>query len=188
MASRNAFHTRVGRQGWEGIATMKALLQAAVAALGLALVPALTHAQVGGNLAAGPPLDIFLEIRTGPNGEPVLSTQEFKLITGEYYRFNIHCPDVADDLVGWRVEVTDLLSNSHLRVVSVGDIEIHLQGLTFRAIECDEIGSARFSFVPIRPGTYDLHVGHVPLAVGRPIGEAGVRAISKPVLGRFVVE
>jgi hypothetical protein len=167
---------------------MKALLQAMVAALGLALLPALTHAQVGGNLAAGPPVDLFVEISTGPNGEPVLSRKEFKLITGEYYRFNIHCPDVTDDLVGWRVEVTDLLSYSHLRVVSVGDIEIHLQGLTFRAIECDEIGSARFSFVPIRPGTYDLHVGNVPLAVGRPAGAAGVQATGKHVLGRFIVE
>jgi hypothetical protein len=167
---------------------MKALLQPAVTALGLALLPALAHAQVGGNLAAGPPVDIFVEISTGPNGEPVLSRQEFKLTTGEYYRFNINCPDVAHDLVGWRVEVTDLLSNSHLRVVSVGDIEVHLQGLTFRAIECDEIGSARFSFVPIRPGTYDLYVGNVPLAVGRPMGEAGVRARGKHVLGRFIVE
>jgi hypothetical protein len=168
---------------------MKAFLQPAVAALGLALLlPALAHAQIGGNLAAAPPIDIFVEISTGPNGEPVLSLQEFKLITGEYYRFNIKCPDVAHDLVGWRVEVTDLLSNSHLRVVSVGDIEVHLQGLTFRAIECDEIGSARFSFVPIRPGTYDLYVGNVPLAVGRPIGEAGVRARGKHVLGRFIVE
>ena len=167
---------------------MKAVLQTTVAALGLVMLPSSSHAQVGGNLAAGPPVDIFVEISTNPNGEPVLSKKEFRLITGEYYRFNINCPDVAEDLVGWRVEVTDLLSNSHLRVVSVGDIEIHLQGLTFRAIECDEIGSARFSFVPIRPGTYDLYVGNVPIAVGRPIGEAGVQATGKYVLGRFVVE
>ena len=167
---------------------MKARLHATGAALFLALLPALTHAQVSGDLAAGPPLDIFVEISTGPNGEPVLSRQEFKLTAGAYYRFNIHCPDVTDDLAGWRVEVTDLLSNSHLRVVSAGDIEIHLQGLTFRAIECDEIGSARFSFVPIRPGSYDLDVGNVPLAVGRPAGAAGVRARGKHVLGRFIVE
>jgi hypothetical protein len=167
---------------------MRAGLRTMVAALGLMTLPALSHAQVGGNLAAGPPVDIFVEISTDPDGEPVLSKEEFKLITGEYYRFNINCPDVADDLAGWRVEVTDLLANSHLRVVSVGDIEIHLQGLTFRAIECDEIGSARFSFVPIRPGTYDLDVGHVPSAVGRPIGEAGVQATGKYVRGRFIVE
>lgn len=167
---------------------MKALLQTAVPALGLVMLPAPTGAQVGGNLAAGPPIDLFVEIRTGPDGEPVLSAQEFKLTTGEYYRLNINCPDVADDLAGWRIEVTDLLSNSHLRIVSVGDIEIHLQGLTFRAIECDEIGSARFSFVPIRPGTYDLYVGNVPLAVGRPIGAAGAQASGKSALGRLVVE
>ncbi len=167
---------------------MKALLQTTLAALAVVLLPALPHAQVGGNLAAGPLVDLFVEISTSPNGEPVLSLKEFKLITGEYYRLNINCSDVTDDLAGWRVEATDLLSNSHLRVVSVGDIEIHLQGLTFRAIECDEIGSARFSFVPIRPGTYDLYVGNVPSAVGRPIGEAGVQASGKFVLGRFVVE
>jgi hypothetical protein len=170
-----------------GIATMKALLQA-TAALGLVLLPALAHTQVGGNLAAGPPRDIFVEIGTGPDGEPVLSRKEFRLITGDYYRLNVSCPDVSDDLAGWRVEVTDLLANSHLRVLSVGDIEIHLQGLTFRAIECDEAGSARFSFVPIRPGAYDLYVGNVPAAVGRPIGEAGVQASGNYVLGRFLVE
>jgi hypothetical protein len=116
-----------------------------------------------------------------------LSKEEFELITGEYYRFNIGCPDVKDDYAGWRVEVTGLLANSHLRVVSVGDIEVHLQGLTFRAIECDEAGSARFSFVPIRLGTYDLYVGNVPIVAGRPIGEAGVQATGKHVLGRFIV-
>ena len=167
---------------------MKMLSQVTGAALGLVLLPASTHAQVGGNLAAGPPVDIFVEISTSPNGEPALSLTEFRLTTGEYYRFNISCPDVTHDLAGWRVEAADLLSNSHLRVVSVGDIEVHLQGLTFRAIECDEIGSARFSFVPIRPGAYDLYVGNVPMAVGRPIGEAGVQATGKYVLGRFVVE
>jgi hypothetical protein len=168
---------------------MRVLLQiAASAALALVMMSASTHGQVGGNLAAGPPADVFLEIATSPDGEPVLSAREFKLTTGEYYRFNISCPDVADDLVGWRVEVTDLLSNSHLRVVSIGDIEIHLQGLTFRAIECDEIGSARFSFVPIRPGTYDLYVGNVPAAVGRPVGEAGVQDKGHYVLGRFIVD
>jgi hypothetical protein len=167
---------------------MTARLQTTLAALSLVLWPALSHAQVGGNLAAGPPVDLSVEISTSPNGEPVLSAKEFRLITGEYYRFNIACPDVTDDLAGWRVEVTDLLANSHLRVVSVGDIEIHLQGLTFRAIECDEAGSARFSFVPIRPGAYDLYVGNVPAAVGRPVGEAGVQAKGKHVLGRFIVQ
>jgi hypothetical protein len=157
------------------------------AALILVMLPNLADAQVGGNLAAGPPIDLFLEITTSPDGEPILSQDEFELVTGEYYRFNISCPDVTDDYSGWRIEVTGLLANSHLRVVSVGDIEIHLQGLTFRAIECDEVGSARFSFVPIRPGAYDLDVGNVPIVAGRPIGEAGVQGTGKHLRGRFVV-
>ncbi len=167
---------------------MKTHLLAKVAALGLVMLPTLTQAQVGGNLAQFPARDLFLEITTGPAGEPVLSVDEFQLITGEYYRLNINCPDVTDDLAGWRLEVSDLLQNSHLRIVSVGDVEIHLQGLTFRAIECDEAGSARFSFVPIRPGTYDLYVGNVPTAVGRPPGEAGVQSEGRYVLGRLIVE
>ena len=157
-------------------------------ALGLAVLSAPADAQVGGNLVGFPPIDLHVEITTWADGAPVLSVDEFQLVTGDYYRLNINCPDVTDDLAGWRVEVTGLLSNSHLRVVSVGDIEIHLQGLTFRAIECDEVGSARVSFVPLRPGTYDLYVGNVPTAVGRPAGEAGVQTGGKYVLGRFVVE
>ena len=167
---------------------MKRLLQTMVVATGLTIVPAVTQAQVGGNLARSPSIDLFLEITTGPDGEPVLSADEFQLITGDYYRLNINCPDVTDDWAGWRVEVSDLLQNSHLRIVSVGDMEIHLQGLIFRAIECDEAGSARFSFVPIRPGTYDLYVGNVPAAVGRPVGEAGVQTEGTYVLGRFIVQ
>lgn len=167
---------------------MKTLLIAVVAVLALTLSPATMQAQVGGNLAAPPPLDIFLEVTTGADGAPILSAMEFQLTTGEYYRFNYSCPDVKDDLTGWRLEVTGLLANSHLRVVSIGDVEVHLQGMTFRAIECDEAGAARFSFAPIRPGTYDLYVGSVPSAVGRPVGEAGVQTEGNFVIGRFIVQ
>ena len=145
-------------------------------------------AQVGGNLAQYPPKGVDLTITTGEDGSPQLSTQEIELVTGEYYRLNLHCPDVQDDLRGWRIEMPGLLRSSHLRLVTVGDIEIHLQGLSFHAIECDEVGSAHVSFVPIKPGTYDLYVGNVPLAVGRPIGEAGRQLEGKSVIGRFVVK
>ena len=79
------------------------------------------------------------------------------------------------------------MNNAHLRLVTVGDIEVHLQGLSFNAIECDEIGSAHVSFVPIKPGVYPLYVGNVPLSVGRPIGESGVQAQGNYVLGEIVV-
>ena len=60
--------------------------------------------------------------------------------SGQYYRLTIDCPDVRDDLTGWRIEMPEFLNNAHLRLVTVGDIEVHLQGLSFNAIECDEIG------------------------------------------------
>jgi len=109
------------------------------------------------------------------------------LNSGQYYRLTIDCPDVRDDLTGWRIEISEFLNNAHLRLVTVGDIEVHLQGLSFNAIECDEIGSAHISFVPIKPGAYPLYVGNVPLAVGRPIGESGVQTEGKFTLGEILV-
>lgn len=141
-----------------------------------------------GNLAQYPPRAIDITITTASDAMPVLEPKVIPLLSGRYYRLNIHCPDVRGDLSGWRLEMPGLLNNSHLRLVTVGDIEIHLQGLSFNAIECDEVGSAHVSFVPIKPGTYPLYVGNVPLALGRPIGESGVQAKGKSIFGQFVVE
>jgi hypothetical protein len=132
-------------------------LAALTAAAGLALASG-ALAQESGVIASGAPQDVFLEVTTGANGEPILSQEEFPLLLGGYYRFNFVCPDAKDDATGFHLEVTDLLANSHLRVISISDIEIYMQGLTFRAIECDEAGSARFSFHPMRRGVYDIYV------------------------------
>ena len=140
-----------------------------------------------GNLAQYPPLGKDITVTTGVDGMPLLEPKVINLLSGKYYRLNINCPDVKDDLTGWRIEIQDLLRNSHLRLVTVGDIEIHLQGLSFNAIECDEIGSAHVSFVPIKPGNYELYVGNVPSALGRPMGEAGLQENGKFVLGKFKV-
>ena len=148
-----------------------------VASCGLALAAATAHAQVGGNLAAGPPLDIHLEITTGPDG-PVLSTTEFDLVTGEYYRLNV----TSDGVEPWRLEVDDLLSNSHLRIVTINGIEVHLQALAFRAIEFDVGGTAQFSFTPIRTGTFEFAVGDVP-SVRRQRADGG-----RTAGGTFTVE
>ena len=107
-----------------------------------------------GNLAQFPPIAKEIVIKTANDGMPLIEPKEISLLTGKYYRLNIICPDVKDDLTGWRIEMPDLLRNSHLRLVTVGDIEIHLQGMSFNAIECDEIGSAHVSLVPIKPGNY----------------------------------
>ena len=144
-------------------------------------------AESSGNLAKYPPDEKDITITTTKDGYPKITPEEITLLTGKYYRLHIHCPDVRDDLTGWRVEMLELLRNSHLRLVTIGDIEIHLQGLSFNAIECDEIGSAYVSLVPIKPGSYQLYVGNVPSAVGRPVGESGIQADGKYNFGRFVV-
>ncbi len=144
-------------------------------------------AESGGNLAKYPPEERDIVITTLTNGYPKITPAEITLLTGKYYRLNIHCPDVRDDLTGWRIEMLKFIRNAHLRLVTVGDIEIHLQGLSFNAIECDEIGSVHVSLVPIKSGSYQLYVGNVPSAVGRPIGEAGIQADGKYVFGSFVV-
>ena len=140
-----------------------------------------------GNLAQYPPERIGLTITTANSGSPELQPEELILNSGQYYRLTLDCPDVRDDLAGWRIEMPEFLNNAHLRLVTVGDIEVHLQGLSFNAIECDEIGSAHVSFVPIKPGVYPLYVGNVPLAVGRPIGESGVQVEGNYVFGEIVV-
>ena len=140
-----------------------------------------------GNLAQYPPRPIDLQITTGRDGAPNIQPSEVVLDSGQYYRLTINCPDVQGDLSGWRIEMPELLNNAHLRLVTVGDIEVHLQGLSFNAIECDEIGSAHVSFVPIKPGVYPLYVGNVPLAVGRPIGESGVQTQGQFTYGSIKV-
>lgn len=151
---------------------------AAIAVLGLALLPVPSEAQSSSSQGALARQELFLTISTEPDG-PTLSATEFKLTAGKYYRLNI----TSDGGKTWRLDVSDLLQNSHLRIVTISEIEVHLQGLVFRAIEFDKAGSARFSFTPMRPGTYEFSVRGVPFgfARGRPIGEAGA-------LGRFIVE
>lgn len=152
------------------------------------LVQGAAQAQSLGNLAQYPPVAKKITITTNADGSPSLRPVDTALYAGQYYRLTVHCPDVSGDLSGWRIELSEFLRNAHLRLVTVGDIEVHLQGLSFNAIECDEAGSAHISFVPIKPGVYPLYVGNVPLAVGRPIGEAGVQTRGDFVLGRIIVE
>ena len=169
---------------------MSQMLTLLLLSLSLSLIPAFSHAAEApplGNLAQYPPERVTLTVTTGDNGGPKLAPSEIVLNSGQYYRLTIDCPDVAGDLSGWRVEMPEFLNNAHLRLVTVGDIEVHLQGLSFNAVECDEIGSAHVSFVPIKPGSYPLYVGNVPLAVGRPIGEAGVQVDGKYVFGAITV-
>lgn len=133
--------------------------------------------QVSGQVGSGAPEDIFMTIERGEDGAPTIEPAEFTLAHGGYYRFNVVCPEKLTSETGYHFEATRLLENSHIRVLSVGeaDIEFYMQGLTFRAIECDDAGSARFSFHPMRTGVYPIEVR-----------DQGVPP--KSVSGRIVVE
>lgn len=137
-----------------------ATLARAAALAALAISPAFAQEQESGRVGSGAPEDVFMEVRHGDDGAPVLEPEEFALALGGYYRFNVVCPEQLSSETGFHVEMTDLLENSHIRVLSVGesDIEFYMQGLTFRAIECDDAGSARFSFHPMRSGVYPISV------------------------------
>ena len=168
---------------------MSTLKTASTWLLGSLLASSVAHvsAESLGNLAQYPPTPTQLTITTSNDGYPMIEPSIIELDSGNYYRLTVSCPDVKGDLSGWRLEMPQLLNNAHLRLVSVGDMEIHLHGLSFNAIECDEIGCATVSFVPIKPGSYEFYVGNVPLAVGRPMGESGPQMKGKSVLGTFLV-
>lgn len=148
------------------------------------VLPTIAYAQVGGSLIQFPPVDLSLQITETADGTPVLDQTEIRLVTGEYYRLNVTSTGQTD----WRLELADLLQNSHLRVVTINGIEVHLQALAFRAIEFDEPGTASFSFTPIAPGTYSFTVGRNPIAQGLVRGQAGVQEADRRAEGRFVVE
>src|SRR5438105_7098544 len=114
---------------------MKHLAFFTAAGVGLGLFAGSASAQapapapVSGMIVTGAPKDITLEVKTAPNGAPILSASEFRLVLGGYYRFNFVCPDAKSDDTGFHLEVNNLLANAHLRVVSVGQIEIYMQGM-----------------------------------------------------------
>jgi hypothetical protein len=159
--------------------------------VGVALAGA-AHAQVGGNLAKFPPVDLRIDITNGPDGKPVLKPTELKMVTGDYYRLTISSDGMGKDQRGdplaRRVELNEFLANVHLRILTINGIEVHLQGMSFRAIELDEKGEASFTFTPIRPGDYSVYVGPNPVGLGRPAGEQGVQNDPKVAYATIHVE
>jgi len=159
--------------------------------LGFAWVGAAV-AQAEGNLASIPPIDLRIDITNGPGGKPSLSPTELRMVTGDYYRLTLSSDgkgkDERGDPLARRVELNEFLASVHLRILAIDGIEVHLQGMSFRAIELDEKGEASFTFVPIRPGDYRVYVGPNPFSVGRPIGEQGVQNDPKVAFATIHVE
>jgi hypothetical protein len=148
--------------------------------------------QVGGNLASFPPIDLRIDITNGPDGKPVLKPAKLKMVTGDYYRLTLSSDGMGTDQRGdplaRRVELNEFLANIHLRILTINGIEVHLQGLSFRALELDERGEVSFTFVPIRPGDYPVYVGPNPFGLGRPAGEQGVQKDPKVAFATIHVE
>ena len=103
-----------------------------------------------------PPEDVFIEVSRA-DGSISLSTDAVSLARGAYYRLNFVClPEGGEP--EFNFDVARLVRDSHLRVLTVENIEVYLQGLSFRAIQCEGPGSARFSFYPMRSGTYQIEI------------------------------
>jgi hypothetical protein len=140
------------------------------ALVSLAVSGAAIAQQESGKVGSGPPEDIFLEVTLGADGGLALSQSEFHLAWGGYYRFNLECPAAGvENEAGISFWAEELWQNSHLRIVSVSDprsgfqevpeINFHTQGLQIRMIDCEGLGlAARFSFFPMRKGTYPFTV------------------------------
>ncbi len=132
----------------------------------LALPIGASAQQGSGSVGSGAPEDIILEVTPGADGALALSQDEFRLAWGGYYRFNLVCPvATTQNEAGIAFWAPELLENAHVRILSISDtqggyltvpeINVHLQGMTFRMIECEGLDhTIRFSFHPMRRGAY----------------------------------
>ena len=119
--------------------------------------------QQSGMVGSGAPEDVVVEVTLTADAL-TLSQSEVRLANGGYYRFNLVCPSGLGNEEGVAFVAPELLSNAHLRIISVGsaggdEINFHVQGLNFRQIDCEGLNmAARFSFHPMRKGTYPFTV------------------------------
>lgn len=123
----------------------KMMTVVAVSALAAAMaVPALAE----GNLASRA-TELELNINTVDLN---FSQTEFQLETGKYYI--LHVTSDGEEEVA--VMAPELWRNSWINQVVVNDLETTPYGLY--SIEFDDEGTFDISFVPIRPGEYDIYV------------------------------
>jgi len=117
----------------------------AAAALSLLLAGS-AHAE--GNLAANG-TDLTLDINTE---DLTFSQNTWELETGKYYRIDI----TSDGNEEIAVVAPELWRNSWINQIVVNDLEVKSYGLY--SVEFDDAGTFNISFVPIRPGEYDIYV------------------------------
>ena len=81
------------------------ILSRLLGAVGIVFLSQPTVAQSLGNLAQYPPIPKILTVTTADDGMPMIEPAEIVFESGRYYRLTIECPDVRDDLRGWRIEM-----------------------------------------------------------------------------------
>lgn len=92
-----------------------------------------------------------LEPITLASGQP-LAKAPYELESGKYYRIDIN----ADGSAELAIEGPRFFRNVWVDEVVINEIEVRPLGVD--SIEFDDEGTARISFVPIRPGTFELRV------------------------------
>jgi hypothetical protein len=92
-----------------------------------------------------------LEPITLASGKP-LAKAPYALESGKYYRIAIK----SDGSAELALEGPQFFRNVWVNEVVINDIEVRPLGID--SIEFDDEGSATISFVPIRPGTFELRV------------------------------
>ena len=92
-----------------------------------------------------------LEPITLSSGKP-LAKAPYELEAGKYYRIDI----VADGSAELAIGGQQFFRNVWVDEVVINDIEVRPLGVD--SIEFDDEGTARISFVTIRPGTFELRI------------------------------
>jgi hypothetical protein len=127
---------------------MKIIARAIVGALVAACALSSALALAEGNLAADGE-DLVLNINTV---DLTFSQTEWQLETGQYYRIDI----TSDGQEEISVVAPELWRNSWINQIVVNDLEVKTYGLY--SVEFDDAGTFNISFVPIRPGEYEIYV------------------------------
>ena len=121
---------------------------AALAALAPVLSSGTAHAQA--RLLTGGATE--LEPITLSSGQP-LAKAPYEFESGKYYEIAIN----ADGSAELAIEGPRFFRNVWVDEVVINEIEVRPLGVD--SIEFDDEGTATISFVPIRPGTFELRVG-----------------------------
>lgn len=86
------------------------------------------------------------------SGQP-LAEAPYELEAGKYYRLEIE----ADGSAELAIAGAEFFRNVWVNEVVINDIEVRPMG-GIHSLEFDDEGTATISFIPIRPGTFELRI------------------------------